>query len=177
MKLAGWLVRLAAWLPVCLVAWYYAAPMADQLLAWGSRAVVNLAANDVVSGTETGSGPITFVTRLKSGGGIVTIDAEPRIYSFGLPIGAAVLLAALPVGIWWKFAVLLIAGVPVAIWGVSFDVLAHLVRSVPEWSATTLGQAGTMAVAIAYQFGSLVFPALVPTALAVGFSWDRLRRE
>ena len=48
-------------------------------------------------------------------------------------------------------------------------------RSAPGWSAANLGQSGAALVAVGYQFASLVFPALIPTALAVGLSWDRLR--
>jgi hypothetical protein len=174
-RLSRWLLALAAWLPPCFALWYWSANLPDTLVASVSLAMVNALAHGVATQVETGSDVITFVTRIAVGAGVMTIDVQSRLYSFGLPLGLAVLLASRPAGLAWKLPVLALAQLAVVVWGVSFDALAHLVRSAPEWSAANFGQSGATLVAGGYQFGSLVFPALVPVALAVGFSWERLR--
>lgn len=173
--LSRWLLLLVAWLPPCFALWYWSANLPDSLVASASLAMVNAIGNAVAPQVETGSDVITFVTRIAVGTGVMTIDVQSRLYSFGLPLGLAVMLASRPAGLAWKLPVLALAQLAVVVWGVSFDALAHLVRSAPGWAAATLGQTGTTLVAVGYQFASLVFPALVPTALAVGLSWERLR--
>jgi hypothetical protein len=175
-RLSRWLLALAAWLPPCFALWYWSANLPDPLVASVSLALVNALANGVATQVETGSDVITFVTRIAVGAGVMTIDVQSRLYSFGLPLGLAVLLASRPVGLAWKLPVLALAQLAVVAWGVSFDALAHLVRSAPsDWTAANFCQSGATLVAVGYQFASLVFPALVPTALAVGLSWERLR--
>ena len=149
----------------------------DVLVGELSRFALNALAGGFVTQTETGSGGITFVTRVASGAGYLTVDVEPRLFSYGLPLGAAILLAALPRGLWWKLLVLVVAVLPFVVWGATFDVLAHLMRSASEWSAATLGSAGMNLVAVAYQLGSLIFPALIPVALGVASCWRQLGIE
>lgn len=175
-RLSGWLLRLAAWLPPCFALWNWMAHLPDPVVAATSLVVVNFLANGVVSQVETASDVITFVTQIAVGAGVMTVDVDTRIYSYGLPLGLAVMLASRPEGLAWKVPLLVVVQLAVVVWGASFDLLAHLVRSAPDWTAARLGQTGAMLVAVAYQFASLVFPALVPTALAVGLSWERLRQ-
>ena len=177
MPISAWVLRLAGWLPVCFVAWWFLASAMDVLVGELSRFALNALAGGFVTQTETGSGGITFVTRVASGAGYLTVDVEPRLFSYGLPLGAAILLAALPRGLWWKLLVLVVAVLPIVVWGATFDVLAHLMRSAPAWSAATLGPAGMNLVALAYQLGSLIFPAMVPVAVAVALSWKRIGIE
>ncbi len=173
LTLGAWAARLALWLPVCFTAWYFGGRLGDGVVTGPARTLVNLLGNGVVLQTELG-GTITFVTRIAAGGGVLTVDVDTRLYSWGLALAAAVLLAAWPRGLAWKLGVLLAAMVPVVAWGVAFDVLAQLVRTAPGWSAAVLGGTGTNAVAVGYQFGSLIFPGLVPLGLAVAFAWPRV---
>ena len=133
--------------------------------------------NGVLETVETGASLITFVTRLPvQGGGVLTVDADSRVFSYGVPFAMALLLAAWPKGLAWRLAVVVATLFPVVAWGVTFDVLGHLVRAAPGWTSVVLGQWGANGVAIGYQFGSLIFPGLVPAAVAVGLSWQRLGR-
>jgi hypothetical protein len=137
----------------------------------------NLIGSGVIDSVETGAGVITFVTRIAAGaGGVVTIDSDSRIFSYGVPFAMALLLAAWPKGAAWRLLVVVATLVPVVAWGVAFDLLASLVRSVPAWTATVLGQWGATGVAVGYQFGSLIFPGLIPSAVAIGLAWHRLGR-
>ena len=59
--------------------------------------------------------------------------------------------------------------------GGAFDFMAHLVRSAPG-ALASLG-AGTVPrnlIALGYQFGSLLFPTVIPAALAVAIARKEL---
>jgi len=63
----------------------------------------------------------------------------------------------------------------VAMWGVAFDLLAHLVRSAPAaLYAKGVTQGTVNFIALGYQLGTLVLPAVVPTVLAVGIAWKEI---
>ena len=172
-----WLGRVVLWLVPCFALWYYAGRLADPLSGRVALWFANVIGSGVIDSVETGASVLTFVTRIPvGGGGVLTIDSDSRIFSYGVPFAMALLLGAWPKGVAWRLLVVVAMLVPVVAWGVAFDLLANLVRTVPAWTAAVLGQWGATSVAIGYQFGSLIFPGLIPSAVAIGLAWHRLGR-
>ncbi|HEY4137050.1 MAG TPA: exosortase H-associated membrane protein [Casimicrobiaceae bacterium] len=162
-----------AWLPLTFAVWYFAAPILLWPAALVSDWVARLGFADLVRAVEQTGASVAFTTTLKPGqaiaGGIVTVDVNMLLYSFGLPLFAALTLAArepkrvrtLAIG----YAVL----VPAVAWGVVADFLKNVAITAP---AQVTSQAGFVAwqreaIAFAFQFGSLILPAVAPAIVWV----------
>jgi len=92
-------LRALVWLPIAFAVWYFAAP----LLLWPARLLVDLVVRlslpDLVRTVEQAGTIFTFATTLKPGqataaSGTVAVDVNALLYSFGLPLYAALVLAA-----------------------------------------------------------------------------------
>ena len=162
-----------AWLPVAFVVWYLAAP----LLMWPakllSEAVLKGGFADIVRSVDASGAIVTVVTSLKPGqaiaGGMVSVDVNMLLYAFGLPMFAALVLAAREPG-WWR--ILLIGYVtllPVVAFGVVADFLKNVaITAGPLVSSQTgFSQVQREAIVFAFQFGSLILPTVVPAAVWV----------
>jgi hypothetical protein len=167
--LRSFIVRVFAWLPAAFVVWYFAAPA----LMWPVTLLVELVARtafaDLVRGVEQAGAVLTFATTLQPGsastrGAQITVDVDMLLYSFGLPLFAALVLAAREPG--WPRR--LIAGyaalVPFVAWGVLADFLKNVaIASGPQIASQTGFVAWQREViAFAYQFSSLILPTVVP---------------
>ena len=185
-------LRIALLFVPCIALWHFMAPWADAAVATGARLIVDVVLPGVVRQTEIGAQALTFVTAITApgGAGVLTVDVNPRLYSYGIALYAAIVLgasvfslvfrglggenlvhdalASMPGGV---FAAVL----AVTVWGAAFDFLAHLVREVP--GALDSHGAGTIArtvIALGYQMGSLMFPTVIPAALAVAIARKQL---
>ncbi len=174
-----------AWLPVTFAAWYLLAPV----LLWPVRLVVQLVARvgfgDLVRTIEAGGSVLAFVTTLKPGegmgAGVVSVDVNMLVYAFGMPFFAALTLAAREARWWRTLAIGYGVIVPFVAWGVLADFLKGIAIAAPPAIAS---QTGFLAwqrelIAFAYQFGSLILPAVVPAVLWVLLHrafLERLRR-
>jgi hypothetical protein len=161
------------WLPVAFAVWYVAAPAILYQVALIVRGVAYAAMRGLVAEVEQSRAVVTFVTTLKlatfTPRAVLTVDVNMLLYAFGLPLFAALTLAAhernwrrhLAVG----YAVLLplIAGC----------VLADFLKNVTITAGPTIAaQTGFVAwqreaIAFAFQFGSLILPAVAPAVLWV----------
>src|SRR5262249_45590203 len=92
-------LRIIAWLPLAFAVWYFAAPV----ILWPAKMIVVLIAKsglaDIVQSVEQSGVIYTFVTSLRPGQsgaatGNVSVDVNTLLYSFGLPLYAALVLAA-----------------------------------------------------------------------------------
>lgn len=175
-----------AWLPVTFAAWYLLAP----LLLWPVRMLVLLVARtgfgDLVKGIETGSSVLTFVTTLKpgegSGAGVVSVDVNMLVYAFGMPLFAALTLAAHEAKWWRTLALGYAVMVPFVAWGALADFLKQIAIAATPAVASQTGFAAWQRelIAFAYQFGALILPAVVPAVLWVLLHrafLERLRRR
>jgi len=175
-----------AWLPVTFGAWYLLAP----ILLWPVRLVVQLVSRfgfgDLVRAIDAGGSALTFITTLKPGEGVaagmVSVDVNMLVYAFGMPLFAALTLAARE-GRWWRTLALGYAViVPFVAWGVLADFLKEIaiVAQPAIASQTNFTQWQRELIAFAYQFGSLILPAVVPAVLWVLLHrtfLERLRRR
>ena len=103
--LTRFVVAALAWLPVTFGAWYLLAPV----LLWPVRLLVEFVASvglrDLVRAIESAGRSLTFVTTLKPGegvgAGVVSVDVNMLVYAFGMPLFAALTLAARE-SKWWR---------------------------------------------------------------------------
>ena len=166
--LVRFVVVVLAWLPLAFGVWYVLAPIIlwpAQLLA---TAVARGGFGDLVSNVEAHGATLSFVTTLKPGeaaaGGILSVDVNMLLYAFGLPLFVALTLAARE-GVWWRTLLIgYVAMLPFIAWGVVADFLKNIAITS---SPLVTSQAGFSAlqrdmIAFAYQFGSLILPAVVP---------------
>jgi len=124
---------------------------------------------DLVSAVEQKGSTLVFVTSLRAGqaaqaGGLVTVSVDGLLYSFGMPMFAALTLAAREPRRWTILAAGIVALLPF----VAFGVVADLLRAVAVSSESLVAsQAGFSAaqrevIVFAYQFGTLILPTVTP---------------
>ena len=171
--LTRFVLAVLAWLPVTFAVWYFAAPV----ILWPATLLTELVARagfgDLVRAVEQSAAVVAFTTSLKPGqaiaGGVVTVEVNALLYSFGLPMFAALTLAAREPH-WLRtlfigYAVL----VPAIAWGVLADFLKNIaITAAPQ----VVSQAGFTPlqrelIAFAFQFGSLILPAVAPAIVWV----------
>ncbi len=162
-----------AWLPVTFAAWYVLAPailLPAELIVRGAAAMF---LPDLVRGIEAQGGVLSFVTSLRPGearaGGEITVDVNMLLYAFGLPLFVALALAARQRLLWRTLLVGYVVLMPFVAWGVIADFLKSVAITAPPLVASQAGfgpRARDM-IAFAYQFGSLILPAVVPAVVWV----------
>jgi hypothetical protein len=172
-RLSAFILSVLAWLPVTFAAWYFAAP----LILWPSvlliEGVARVAFSDIVRAVEQAGGTVTFMTTLRPGtgaaSGYISVDVNLLLYSFGMPLLAALILAAREPK--WKRYLLIgyVALVPFIAWGGLADFLKNVaITAGPAVaSQTDFSAAQREAIAFAFQFGSLILPAIVPAVVWV----------
>jgi hypothetical protein len=176
-SLGRFILRVAGWLPVAFLVWYVAAP----LLAWPvgllTAAVAKLSFPTLVDAVEQQGRVLTIVSTLKAtlastqnpASGVLSVDLNPGLYSFGLPMLAALTLAA-----WQPHALrTLLVGyavlVPFVTWGLLAEFLKQIVFDAGPALASQTGFTPVQreAIAFAYQFGTLILPTVVPAVFWV----------
>ena len=174
-------IAILVWLPLCFAAWYHMAivitwPLTD-LVNW----IMTSLLPEAISGVEQHGYTLDVVTRFSPPAqpgmpqvtaGELVFELNPLIYGFGLPLYTALILATPDQDNknWWRWFFGLALLFPLQAWGVSFDILKTLLFNLgPEVSAE-LGFRPWQkeAVALGYQFGTLILPAVAPIVLWMG---------
>jgi hypothetical protein len=176
-SLGRFVLRVAAWLPIAFLVWYLAGPVLAWPIALLTQGVARLGFADLVQDVEQHGHLLTIVSTVKpmlvtteqGAGGVLSVEVNTLLYSFGLPMLAALILAArgphrlrtLLIG----YAVL----TPFVTWGMLAEFLKRLVFDAgPAVAAQTgYGPLQREAIAFAYQFGSLILPTVVPAVFWV----------
>jgi hypothetical protein len=156
------------WLPLTFAVWYVAAPVLLWPAALLAEAIARTAFADLVRSVDWHGATLTFATTLKPGGaqagGIITVDIDLLLYSFGLPLFAALTLAAREER--WPRRMLIgyLAILPFVAWGALAELLKVLAISSGPQVASQTGFVAWQreVIAFAYQFGTLILPAVVP---------------
>ncbi len=167
------LIKAIFWLLVCLGVWYLITPYLAMPVAYLANWVVDFLFPVWAEGVERDGNALVLLTRLEmpiagaiqSGRvAVLTPEVDFRIYGYGLPLLAALLLASRagrPLPKILLGAVLLL---PFQVWGVCFDWLKQIaISSGPQiyWSTQLAGYEKEL-IAWGYQFGFLVLPTLIP---------------
>ena len=176
--LTRFVVAALAWLPVTFGAWYLLTPVLLWPVRLLTRLITRVGFSDLVQSLESDGTSLAFLTTLKPGegmgAGVVTIDVNMLVYAFGMPLFAALTLAARE-GKWWRtLAIGYAVIVPFVTWGVLADFLKGIAIVAPAAIASQTGFSGLQRemIAFAYQFGSLILPAVIPAVL-----WVLLHRQ
>jgi hypothetical protein len=171
--LPRFIARTLAWLPVTFIVWYFAAPILLYPALSLAEAVLRLGFADLVRAVGGDGSTAVIVTTLKpgqaSGGGQVGVDVNLLLYAFGMPMFAALVLAAREPR-WGRILVVgLVAMLPFVAWGVVADFLKNVAITAGPAIASQTGFSQTQRelIAFAFQFGSLILPTVVPAALWV----------
>lgn len=162
-----------AWLPVAFAIWYLAAP----LLLWPAQLIVKGVLHggfgDLVRAVDAQGANVSIVTTLKpgqaTGRGIVSVDVNMLLYAFGLPMFAALALAAREPKRPRILAIGYLAVLPVVAWGVVAEFLKNIAITSGSAVASQTGFSPLQreVIAFAFQFGSLILPTVVPAAVWV----------
>jgi hypothetical protein len=171
--LTRFILAVLAWLPATFAIWYFAAPILLWPVALLAELIGRAGFADIVRTVEQTGALVTFTTTLKPGqaiaGGIVTVDVNVLLYSFGLPLFAALTLAARASS---RLRTLLIGYgllLPAIAWGVVADFLKNIAITAPMQVVSQTGFAVWQreAIAFAYQFGTLILPTVAPAIVWV----------
>ncbi len=169
-------LRVVAWLPLTFAIWYLAAP----LLVWPDALLAEFftrSAFDWVKGVEQTGPLITFVTSLKPTlpanavgmKAVVSVESNVLLFSFGLPMLAALILAAREP----HRVRMLLVGYAVLLPFQTFSIVADFLKNVailaePAVTAQTNFSAWQReVVAFCYQFGTLIMPTVAPAIVWV----------
>jgi hypothetical protein len=175
-SLPRFVLRVIAWLPLTFAVWYLAAP----LLVWPVALLAELFTRstfDWVKSVEQIGPLITFVTSLKPAEGadpagvkaVVSVESNVLLFSFGLPMLAALILAAREPH---RVRMLLI-GFVVLLPFQTFSVVADFLKNVAILTPPAVSsQTGINAfqrevIAFCYQFGTLILPTVAPAIVWV----------
>ena len=167
--LGGFVVKVFAWLPAAFVVWYFAAPV----LMWPAALLVDAVARtgfaDLVKGVTQSGATLSVVTTLRPGAsgpqsGQVAVDVDMLLYAYGLPLYAALVLAAREPQWPRRLLVGYAALTPFVASGVFADFLKNVAITAGPFVASQTGFVAWQreVIAFAYQFGSLIVPTVVP---------------
>jgi len=174
MRLGGFVGRVLAWLPAAFLVWYVTAPVLLWPAALLVKAVSRVGLADLVVGIEQSGATLVFSTSLRPGTAAaraarVTVDVNMLLYAFGLPLYAALVLAAR--GLRWQRLLALgyAALTPFIAWGALADFLKNVAITAGPLITSQTGFVGWQreAIAFAYQIGALILPTVAPAVLWV----------
>ena len=171
--IAPFLLLVAIWLLVMFLLWWLATPVLTWPVAVLAELISRVGLGDVVRSVEQHGEIVTFVTSLRPAGAlsgaraVLEVPSNVRLFSFGLPLLAALTLAAREPRPLRKLAIGYAALVPVQ----AFSVIADFLKNLTDDPAA-IAQLGWISwqrevIAFSYQFGTLILPTVAPAVVWV----------
>jgi len=171
-SLGRFVLRVAAWLPLAFLVWYLAGPILAWPIGLLTAGILKLGFADLVARVQQEGHLLTIVSTLKpalattqdQASGVLSVEVNTLLYSFGLPLLAALILAAREPHALRKLVLGYVVLAPLVSWGLVAEFLKRVVfDTAPAVAAQTgFGPVQREAIAFAYQFGSLILPAVAP---------------
>jgi hypothetical protein len=171
-SLGRFIVRVAAWLPLAFLVWYLAGPILAWPIGLLTEVVLKVGFGDLVSRVQQEGHLLTIVSKLRpalttaqeQASGVLSVEVNTLLYSFGLPLLAALILAAREPHPLRRLALGYVVLAPLVTWGLVAEFLKRVVFDTAPAVAvqTGFGPVQREAIAFAYQFGSLILPAVAP---------------
>lgn len=174
------------WMPVTFAAWYLMAIVATLPVSFLVNWLLMGLFPDVISGIQQvgyhveAAAYYTAQTTAATRGMVAELVFEVNAlsYGFGVPLYTALILASPGEegAKWVKWTVGVAILQITQTWGVSFDILKNLLfSSGPEVAeALSFAQWQMEVVALGYQFGYLILPAVAPLVIWIAFHSDYL---
>lgn len=176
-SLGRFVLRVAAWLPPAFLVWYLAGPILAWPIALLTEGALKLGFGDLVQSVEQQGHLVTVVSTLKpalattqdSASGVLSVELNALLYSFGLPMLAALILAARQPHRIRKLILGYGVLAPFVAWGLVAEFLKRVAFDTgPSVAAQTgFDPLQREAIAFAYQFGSLIVPTVAPAVFWV----------
>jgi hypothetical protein len=176
-SLGGFVLRVAAWLPPAFLVWYAASAVFAWPIVLLTDAVARLALGDIVRDVEQHGYLVTIVSTLKAGmatteapsGGLVSVELNTLLYSFGFPMLAALTLAARQAHTVRTLGLGYVVLAPFVAWGILAEFLKRLAFDTATAVAVQAGFGPVQRelIAFAYQFGVLILPTVAPAVFWV----------
>lgn len=170
--------KVLLWLPLCFAAWYFAVAPVTWPAARLSQFALSLATRADVESVTLKERKLDYAVagqaadaRGKPRRALVDVEVAPMVYSYGIAVLVALVLAASP-GLLRALTQLAI-GVPVLwlaqAWSLSFDVLKQLALTPGAALAQLFPFNPTQRelIAFGYQFGTLILPSVTPLVVWV----------
>lgn len=175
------LLKVTLWLPLAFAAWYYLSIMHVAPIAWVSDLVLsgffpgafsnvfqvgNMVEIDTAFDTS-------MISQASTPAGTIVFDINPLIYGYGLPLLTGLILAS-PGELENKILKIVAGGLillPFQAWGVAFDALKTLYFKLGPQVAQQAYEAVGLppdAIALGYQLGFLILPAVTPIMVWIG---------
>ncbi len=181
--LYAFFLKAALWLPLCLGLWYWKAEWFNSPAAIVSGWIMRGLFPGWVEAVEWSQRTMTLVTTLqvpmapsvKEGKvAVMVAEANPLLYSYGLPLFAALLLASGEAKRWRKLMLGALVLIPFQAWGICFDLLKQVaITAGPVVAAQTrFSPWQRETIAVGYQLGTLIMPTVAPIAM-----WLALNRQ
>jgi len=176
-SLGGFVLRVVAWLPPAFVVWYLAGPLFAFPIGLLTRGVTRLGFADIVQSVEQQGHLITIISTLKAtlattenpAGGVVSVELNALLYSFGFPMLVALILAARQPHVLRKLVLGYVVLAPFVTWGLVAEFLKRVTFDIAPSAAAQAGFGPLQreAIAFAYQFGALILPTVAPAVFWV----------
>lgn len=177
------LLAAVLWLPMCFFLWFYlASPIVFPVSSLSGWILTGLYP-DLIVGLKQFGHVLEVTTRLaadvgpaagRQGTPVVALEINPMIYAYGLPLLAGLVMATpLSPG---RRALQILVGylvlVPVQVWGVCWEILKILTFDLGSQGGEALAATGLNAnvIALCYQFGYLILPAVTPVVVWILFN-------
>lgn len=181
--LSGFILRVVLWLPLCFAAWYFLSilfviPLGaalDLFMTWLFPSVVKQVGPHGNSLVVVTALTTDLETAKGMGIGNLTFELNPLIYGYCVPLYTGLLIAS--PGSYENQLLQWIGGMLVLyfvqIFGISADILKTIAFYLGPQARSLLGYPpwGYEVIALAYQLGYLILPAVMP--LAIWFSQSR----
>lgn len=175
MSLPRFFAKVFLWLPVVFAVWYLGTPLLMWPTALLVKSILVAGFGDFVRGIEVAHGSISALTTLRpenaplGSAAVLVPEVNALAYSFGMPLFAALILAAKEPGWPRKLLLGLLVLLPFQVLGVVTDVLRQIAIIAGPGVALQAGfvQWQRELVVFAFQFSTLIVPAVAPAVLWV----------
>ncbi len=170
--LTGFIIKTVLLLPICYWGWYYCGDFITWITADLSRSLLTSHFPDLIETVQQQGKKLDIITRLTiqnsahARAADIVYSVNPLNYNFGLPLCLALILAS-PGSFLYKarnIMLLLPVFLAVELWGVYFAGLKILFFDLSAYSnkIVSLSQTQRDMIAVAYQLGTLILPAVTP---------------
>lgn len=173
----------ALWLPMGFFLWFYFGDWLVRPTAWLSGWLLSTAMPNAIEGINQVRFNFEIETlipheRLVQGRvALLTFDVNPMIYAYGVPLFFGLVMATPPLTAVRRAIQILIGYtilVLVQVWGVFWEALKDLALNFGALGAQAVAETGLppTLIALCYQLGYLILPAVVPLVI-----WILLNRD